>query len=122
MNAADTSASSAIADWTRLTVVSRSSTTAEIETFIRDVSTAGRNIAAASSRANRELGGSCSGTGSIASLVTGPPTAAAEQVLALLSAPSSVRHRRASPRGGGQRARRRGGGQAAERGRVITAG
>ena len=48
MNAAETSASSAIADWTPLTVVPRSSTTAEIETFIRDVSTTSTNIAAAS--------------------------------------------------------------------------
>src|SRR4051794_599754 len=83
MKAAETSASSAIADWTPLTVVSRSWTTAEIETFIRDVSTTRTNIAAASSRANRELGGACSGTGMLASLVTGPPSAASEQVLAL---------------------------------------
>ena len=48
MNAAETSASSAMADWTPLTVVPRSSTTAEIETFIRDVSTTSTNIAAAS--------------------------------------------------------------------------
>src|SRR4051794_3925170 len=48
MNAADTSASSAIADWTPLTVVPRSSTTAEIETFISDVSTTSTNIAIAS--------------------------------------------------------------------------
>ena len=45
MNAADTSASRAMADWTPLTVVSRSSTTAEIETFISDVSTTRTNIA-----------------------------------------------------------------------------
>src|SRR4051812_21740739 len=83
MKAAETSASSAIADWTPLTVVSRSSTTAEIETFMSDVSTTRTNIAAASSRANRELGGSRSGTGAIASSVTGPPTAASETVLAL---------------------------------------
>src|SRR3954469_23359656 len=107
MKAAETSASSAIADWTPLTVVSRSWTTAEIETFISDVSTTRTNIAAASSMANRELGGSCSGTGSTASLVTGPPTAAAEQALALLPEPSSVRHRRASPGGDGQRVRPR---------------
>src|SRR5829696_5262592 len=103
MNAADTSASSAIADWTPLTVVSRSSTTAEIETFMSDVSTTRTNIAAASSRANRELGGSCSGTGLLASLVTGPPTAALQRVLALLPAPCPLRHLRASPRGDGQR-------------------
>ena len=47
MNAADTSASSAIAACTPLTVVSRSSTTAEIETFISEVSTTSTNIAIA---------------------------------------------------------------------------
>ena len=52
MNAAETSASSAIADWTPLTVVSRSWTTAEIDTFISEVSTTSTNIAIASSRAN----------------------------------------------------------------------
>ena len=48
MNAAETRASSAIAVCTALTVVSRSSTTAEIDTFISDVSTTSTNIAAAS--------------------------------------------------------------------------
>ena len=48
MNAAETRASSAIAVWTALTVVSRSLTTAEIDTFISDVSTTSTNIAAAS--------------------------------------------------------------------------
>ena len=52
MNAADTRASSAIADWTPLTVVPRSLTTAEIDTFIIDVSTTSTNIAIASSRAS----------------------------------------------------------------------
>ena len=53
MNAADTSASSAIADWTPLTVVPRSCTTAEIETFMSDVSTTRTNIAIARSAASR---------------------------------------------------------------------
>jgi hypothetical protein len=53
MNAADTSASRAIADCTPLTVVSRSRTTAEIETFISDVSTTSTNIAIASRIASR---------------------------------------------------------------------
>ena len=53
MKAADTSASSAIADWTPLTVVSTSSTTAEIDTFISDVSTTSTNIAIASRMASR---------------------------------------------------------------------
>jgi hypothetical protein len=53
MNAADTSASSAIADWTPLAVVSRSCTDAEIDTFISDVSTTSTNIAIASRIASR---------------------------------------------------------------------
>src|SRR4051812_47094218 len=55
MNAAETSASSAIADWTPLAVVSRSRTTAEIETFISDVSTTRTNIAIARRIASRWL-------------------------------------------------------------------
>ena len=53
MNAAETSASSAIADCTPLAVVSRSRTTAEIDTFISDVSTTSTNIAIASRMATR---------------------------------------------------------------------
>jgi hypothetical protein len=48
MKAAETSASNAIADCTPLAVVSRSCTTAEIDTFISDVSTTSTNIAIAS--------------------------------------------------------------------------
>src|SRR5687767_5329299 len=70
MNAAETSASRAIADWTPLTVVSRSPTTAEIETFISDVSTTSTNIAAASRRANRALGGCSSGGRELSSMLT----------------------------------------------------
>src|SRR5690242_15340659 len=55
MNAAETSASSAIADWTPLAVVWRSCTTAEIDTFISDVSTTSTNIAIASRIASRSL-------------------------------------------------------------------
>jgi hypothetical protein len=55
MNAADTRASSAIAPWTALTVVPRSSTTLAIDTFISDVSTTSTNIAMASSTARRRL-------------------------------------------------------------------
>jgi hypothetical protein len=50
-----TSASSAIAACTLLTVVSRSSTTAEIDTFINDVSTTSTNIAIASRSASLGL-------------------------------------------------------------------
>src|SRR4051794_36369677 len=53
MNAAETRASSAIALCTELTVVSRSRTTAEIDTFISDVSTTSTNIAAASTSDKR---------------------------------------------------------------------
>ena len=52
MNAADTSASSAIADCTPLTVVSRSRTTAEIDTFMIEVSTTSTNIAIANKTAS----------------------------------------------------------------------
>ena len=62
MNAAETSASSAIADWTPLTVVCRSWTTDEIDTFISDVSTTSTNIAIASRMASRWLPVSSSGT------------------------------------------------------------
>ncbi len=63
MNAADTRASTAIADWTPLTVVPRSSTTAAIDTFITDVSTTRTNIAIDSRIASRELSGALSVTG-----------------------------------------------------------
>ena len=53
MNAAETSASRAIADCTPLTVVSRSSTTAEIDTFISEVSTTRTNMAIASRTPSR---------------------------------------------------------------------
>src|SRR5436305_11539708 len=47
MKAADTSASSAMADCTPLAVVCRSSITAEIDTFISEVSTTSTNMAMA---------------------------------------------------------------------------
>ncbi len=55
MNAAETSASRAIADWTPLAVAWRSRTTAEMDTFINEVSTTRTNIAIASSAASRWL-------------------------------------------------------------------
>jgi hypothetical protein len=45
----------AIALWTELTVVSRSLTTAAIDTFISDVSTTSTNVAAASTSESREV-------------------------------------------------------------------
>src|SRR3954463_12724454 len=62
MKAADTSASSAIAPCTLLTVVSRSSTTLEIDTFMSEVSTTSTNIAIANSRARRPWTGAVSGS------------------------------------------------------------
>ncbi len=55
MNAAETRASSAIADCTPLTVVPRSWTTAEIDTFMREVSTTSTNIAIDNRTASRRL-------------------------------------------------------------------
>ncbi len=55
MKAADTSASSAMADCTLLTVVSRLSVTAEMDTFMIVVSTTSTNIAIASRIARRLL-------------------------------------------------------------------
>src|SRR3954452_3690766 len=72
MNAAETSASSAIAPWTPLTVVWRSLTTAEIDTFISDVSTTRTNIAIASSSDSRELPDSSAGASMAAAVVMRP--------------------------------------------------
>src|SRR3954452_5430110 len=60
MNAADTSDSIATADWTPLTVVSRSRTPAEIETFMNDVSMTKTNIAAARKMPSRGSAAVCS--------------------------------------------------------------
>jgi len=79
MNAAETSASSAIALWTELTVVSRSSTTAEIDTFISDVSTTSTNIAAASRSDSRVFPDSFGGT-----LGVGPPVTSYASAFALI--------------------------------------
>src|SRR5215469_10389639 len=73
MNAADTSASSAIADWTPLTVVCRSCTTAAIDTFITDVSTTRTNIAIASRIASLRFPADSS-----VALVPGPAVMAAD--------------------------------------------
>src|SRR6185437_6253484 len=103
MNAADTSASRAIALWTPLTVVPRSLTTAEIDTFISDVSTTSTNIAMASSSARRRVApvNSCSGAGAAVVIVpprgnalrrapTGPPTNRV-MCVACLRRPGAVR-------------------------------
>ena len=55
MKAAETKASKAIAVWTPLAVVCRSRTTAEIDTFMNDVSTTRTNMAAARRIASRGL-------------------------------------------------------------------
>ena len=74
MKAAETNASRAIADWTPLTVVSRSWTTAEIETFINEVSTTSTNIAMASRSASRRLNGASTRPGLPASSVIVDPS------------------------------------------------
>jgi long-subunit fatty acid transport protein len=68
MNAAETSASRAIADWTPLTVVSRSRTTAEIDTFISDVSTTSTNMAIARRTASRMFSGGSLAVGPVSSV------------------------------------------------------
>src|SRR5690242_11091602 len=73
MNAAETSASSAMADWMLLTVVWRSCTTAAIETFMRDVSTTSTNIAIASRMASRWLPASSPASPGGAASVMGDP-------------------------------------------------
>jgi hypothetical protein len=55
MKAAEIRASRAMTDCTLLTVVFNDFTTAEIDTFIRDVSTTKTNIAIASKKDNLEL-------------------------------------------------------------------
>ena len=55
MNAAETNASRAIADWMSLTLVSRSLATAVIDTFMIDVSTTRTNIAIPNNTDNRRL-------------------------------------------------------------------
>ena len=72
MNAAETSASSAIALCTALTVVSRSLTTAAIDTFISDVSTTSTNMAAASTSESRVLPAGAGGASMPANVRRGP--------------------------------------------------
>src|SRR3954462_2694496 len=79
MNAAETSASSAIADWTPLTVVSRSLTTDEIDTFISDVSTTRTNIAIESRRPSRPGPDVCAGTVIAAASFTAGDSHAADE-------------------------------------------
>src|SRR6185312_8390097 len=71
MKAADTSASNAIADCTPLTVVSRSWTTAEIDTFMSDVSTTRTNIAIARRMASRRSPVPSAGPAAFGALVIG---------------------------------------------------
>src|SRR5437763_6260262 len=72
MNAAETSASSAMAPCTPLTVAPMSWTTAEIDTFMSDVSTTSTNIAIASRSDRRELPAPSRGAAMPASAVTNP--------------------------------------------------
>ena len=102
MNAAETSASSAIADWTLLTVVSRSAATAVIDTFMIEVSTTRTNIAIASRSGSRLLAVPASGT-----LVFAPSVIGAAHVPDTVMF-SAARHRTASrhPRSPGIRSHR----------------
>ena len=70
MKAAETSASRAIADWMLLTLVPRSATTAEIETFMIDVSTTRTNVAIASRMGSRLSAAAASGALGLAACVT----------------------------------------------------
>src|SRR5918994_1750414 len=81
MNAAETSASSAIADWTPLTVVSRSRTTDAIDTFISEVSTTSTNIAIASRMARRRFLDAASGTAGLPRSVIAPRSGAEDPAL-----------------------------------------
>src|SRR4051794_38863627 len=95
MNAADTSASSAMADCTELTVVPRSFTTAEIDTFISDVSTTRTNIAIASRMERRWLPATSAGglVASAAVIVVLPPCADRRARTASPVAPVRTSHR-----------------------------
>ena len=81
MKAADTRASSAIADWTALTVVPRSATTAEIDTFMIDVSTTRTNMAIASRIGRRRSVGVVAATWDAAAPVTGAQRLAGRNIL-----------------------------------------
>ena len=73
MNAAETRASRAIAAWMALTSMPRSSTTAEIETFMIDVSTTSTNIAIARRIGSARLGAGAAGAcASTAAVMSGP--------------------------------------------------
>src|SRR6476620_37742 len=75
MKAAETRASSAIADWIALTSVPRSATTAEIETFMIDVSTTRTNMAIASRTGRRRSAAPAAGTWASTALVMSLPFA-----------------------------------------------
>src|SRR5436190_8606576 len=94
MNAAETRASRAIADCTPLAVVSRSRTTAEIDTFMIDVSTTRTNIAIASRIARRRSPLDSSTTSTGASIA---PTARSASLRRAPAASSDVGEIRLSP-------------------------
>jgi len=75
MKAAEMSASRAIADWTPLAVVWRSLITADIDTFISDVSMTKTNIAMAKRRARRGFPSPASSTpdSALALMTIAPP-------------------------------------------------
>src|SRR6476659_7384474 len=81
MNAAETRASSAIADWIALTSVPRSATTAEIDTFMIDVSTTRTNMAIASRTGRRRSAAPAAGTWASTALVMSLPVSLDELVV-----------------------------------------
>jgi hypothetical protein len=62
----------ATADWTPLTVVPRSWTTAEMDTFMNDVSMTNTNIAAAKRIPARAVGVAGAGVGGVSSVIARP--------------------------------------------------
>jgi hypothetical protein len=83
MNAAETRASSAMADWTPLTVVSTSRTTAAIDTFMSDVSTTSTNIAIDSKMASLEVPVAASGAVALGASLRVPPSPPASSIAEL---------------------------------------
>ena len=99
MNAAETSASSAMADWTLLTDVSRSPATAVIDTFMIEVSTTRTNIAIASRSGSRLLAAPFSSPLELAPSLIRDPHSRQRGSRALARSSSRLRSLRAFPQG-----------------------
>src|SRR3954466_6960912 len=90
MNAAETSASRAMADCTPLAVVWRSLITAEIDTFMSDVSTTSTNIAMARSTIRRRLPPASAPTSEADPAVMGAPPRGRRAARVVLPAQSAT--------------------------------